>query len=257
MKFYFSGIASKSEVAMLQAAGIQRVLVDPVDLKNIQGWEIETALDSGAYRQFKKGVEIIDFEDYMELWKTQPFAFVTDPDIIGDPVWSFARWRLLKDWGIANLLPVWTWGSDESMLHEMLDEAPLVGIGGCVPWLRVDKRRDRDPADIKADEERREQNFAYLKQLCQWHGDQFHVFGLCWERAIEELADCLYSADSSHWLVGARKGAVIFKHSRSGRLSQAPARVLSFARDWNREKRCIENAKALADFLREPYANSD
>jgi hypothetical protein len=146
------------------------------------------------------------------------------------------------------------WGADEKILYQLLDEAPIVGVGGCVPWMRVDNSRKRSKADIKADEERRETNFEKLTSICQQHGDRLHVFGLCWVKAIEELAGCLYSADSSHWLVGARKGAVIFQNSRTGHLSQAPAGVLPFAKEWNRRQRCIENAKAIARFLGEKPA---
>lgn len=39
MEFYFSGVASSAEFAMLWAAGLPRPLVDQVDLSNIGDWE--------------------------------------------------------------------------------------------------------------------------------------------------------------------------------------------------------------------------
>lgn len=252
MKFYFSGIASAEEFTLLQEAGIQRLLVDPTDLPNIQWQEgLEVVLDSGAYRAFRGG-KSIDVDSYLEVARSQPFTLVVAPDVIGDMDQTLKHWHRVKD-NALPLLPVWQWGADESILTQLLDEAPLVGIGGCVPWMRVDNSRKRDKADIKADEERREANFDKLKAICQQHGDRLHVFGLCWVKAMEELADCLYSADSSHWLVGARKGAVIFRNTRTGHLSQAPSGVLPFAQGWDRRQRCIENAKAMCAFLGEPY----
>jgi hypothetical protein len=263
MKFYFSGIASGEEFSMLQEAGISCLLVDSRDLVNIDwGYGADVALDSGAYRLFKEGRTILDIpsakstlslESYLATAISHPFDFVVAPDVIGDMGATFKLWETVKHTDIP-FVPVWQWGADEKILYQLLDEAPIVGVGGCVPWMRVDNSRKRGKADIQADEERREANFEKLRSICQQHGDRLHVFGLCWVKAIEELAGCLYSADSSHWLVGARKGTVIFQNSRTGHLSQAPAGVLSFAKEWDRRQRCIENAKAIARFLSEKTA---
>lgn len=106
--------------------------------------------------------------------------------------------------------------------------------------------------DIAKDEQQRMEIFLQLKEICQQHGGRLHLFRLYCVKAIEELAPCLGSADSSHWLVEARKGAVIFENTRTKHLSQAPSGVLPFARDWNRRQRCVENARAIAQFLDEP-----
>jgi hypothetical protein len=260
MHFYFSGISSKAEFSMLQEAGVSRLLVDSTDLSNIN-WKDnpDVVLDSGAYRLFKEGRSILDVSTtgsnlaidlYLQTAIAHPFTHVIAPDVIGDMQATLKLWNQVKYSGIP-FVPVWQWGSDEKILYQLLDEAPLVGIGGCVPWMRVDNSRKRSKQDIQADEERRKSNFQQLQSICKQHGDRLHVFGLCWVKAIEELADCLYSADSSHWLVGARKGAVIFKNSRTGHLSQAPAGVLSFASSWDRRQRCVENARAIAQFLGE------
>jgi len=240
-KFYFSGVASKEERSMLEQAGINSILVDPIDLKHVLDWNGSLALDSGAYRQFRqKLLEVVDLEEYLfEIARSRSFDWVAAPDLFAEPVWTLARWNQIKQWGIPNLVPVWMWDAPQSILHQYLDEAPLVGIGGCVPWLHL---QGKENLELKRG------NLAKLKMLCQQRPNRFHLFGLCWEEAIEVLTPYLYSADSSHWLCGARKGQVIFMNSRTGRLSKAPARALPFAKDWNREQRCIENAKVLAQF---------
>jgi hypothetical protein len=240
-KFYFSGVASKAERSMLEQAGISSVLVDPIDLKHVMDWNGSLALDSGAYRQFRqKLLEVVDLEEYLfEIARSRSFDWVAAPDLFAEPVWTLARWNQIKQWGTSNLVPVWMWDSPQSILHQYLDESPLVGIGGCVPWLHL---QGKENLELKRE------NLAKLKMLCQQHPDRFHLFGLCWEEAIEVLTPYLHSADSSHWLCGARKGQVIFVNSRTGRLSKAPARALPFAKDWNREQRCIESARVLAQF---------
>jgi len=249
---------------MLQEAGVKRLLVDAVDLKNID-WEAQpdVILDSGAYRLFKEDRSILDvpssrssltIESYLATAIVHPFSFVVAPDVIGDMKTTLMLWEQVKHTGIP-FVPVWQWGADEKILYQLLDEAPIVGMGGCVPWMRVDNSRKRSKVEIQSDSERREVNFEKLKLICQQHGDRLHVFGLCWVKAIEELANCLYSADSSHWLVGARKGAVIFQNTRTGHLSQAPAGVLPFAKGWDRRQRCVANARAIAQFLGESFQN--
>jgi hypothetical protein len=260
MKFYFSGIASGDEFSMLQEAGISRLLVDSRDLVNIDwGYGADVALDLGAYRLFKEGRTILDIpsakstlslESYLATAIAHPFDFVVSPDVIGDMGTTLKLWEMDKHTGIP-FVPVWQWGADETVLYQLLDEAPIVGVGGCVPWMRVDNSRKRSEA-IDQDKEQRERNFEKLQIICQQFPDRFHVFGLCWVKAINALKDSLYSADSSHWLVGARKAKVIFQHSKTGYLSEAPAGVLPFAKAWDRRQRCIENAKAIAQFLARP-----
>ena len=254
MRYFFSGIGSTEERDMLQEAGVTRILVDPTDLHNADGMNAQVALDSGAYHAFKNRTTI-DVDRYLEVVRSRSFEFIVAPDVLGDMDATIANWNRVKNCGLP-LVPVWQWGSDEGILHQFLNEAPLVGIGACVPWMRVDHRRNRTAEEIVSDEERRVANLKKLKAICEQYGDRLHVFGLCWEKAIEELADCLYSADSSHCLCGVRKGTVIFQNTRTGHLSNAPAKVLPFAQKWDRRQRCIKNARAIAQFLGEPLAVS-
>jgi len=45
-------------------------------------------------------------------------------------------------------------------------------------------------------------------------------------RAACELQHLALSMDSSEWLVGGRHGFLVFRHTRTGKLQRAPARVL-------------------------------
>ncbi|MEP0873887.1 hypothetical protein NDA01_29705 [Trichocoleus desertorum AS-A10] len=243
-KFYFSGVASKDEQLMLEQAGITNILVDPIDLKHVLDWGGSLALDSGEYRRFRHQLaEVVDIEEYLfKIARSRSIDWMAAPDLFAEPLWTLARWNQIKHWDVPNLVPVWSWDAPLSILHQYLDEAPWVGIGGCVPWMHLQGKEN-----LKAKRE----NLATLKSLCQQHPNRFHLFGLCWEEAIEVLTPYLHSADSSHWLCGARKGQVIFMNSRTGRLGKAPAKALPFAKDWSREQRCIENAKVLAQFTAE------
>jgi len=132
------------------------------------------------------------------------------------------------------------------LLPILMPWADIVGIGGCQPWLKA--RR-------KAEKQQRAENFEALAYLCrslyQRYGPRTHIFGNCWERSIEELAPVVASSDTSHWITPRRSGCVVFQHD-NGHLAKAPARVLSEAKEWSSDERCVESAKAIASFLGEP-----
>lgn len=58
MELYFSGIAGKIEYRMLESAGVERLLVDQFDLEHIPPERAHVALDSGAYRAFKRHLKL-------------------------------------------------------------------------------------------------------------------------------------------------------------------------------------------------------
>ena len=101
----------------------------------------------------------------------------------------------------------------------------------------------------------RAENFEALAFLCrslyQRYGPRTHIFGSVWERAIEALAPFVASSDTSHWITPKRTGCVVFRHD-NGHLAKAPARVLSEAQGWSLDERCVESAKAIAQYLGEP-----
>ncbi|WP_010474785.1 DNA sulfur modification protein DndB [Acaryochloris sp. CCMEE 5410] len=224
---------------MVEAAGTQLpLLVDPVDLKHVANWPGPIALDSGAYRAFKSK-SLINIEQYLAAAFSRPFDFVVAPDVIGNPEQSYQNWLKVKDLSL-NILPAWEWGSDQSYLHHYLDHAPVVGIGGLVPVMRM--KNSGSERKIK------DQMLAELKQMCLQYPARFHIFGMNWLWAIESLNSLVFSGDSSKWLDGARYGHLIFTNSRTGHLSQAPAKALPESQSMDRQDRCISNIQAIANF---------
>lgn len=247
MQFYLSGIAGKGEFGMINAADTQLpLLVDPVDLKQVTDWHGSLALDSGAYRAFKKETTI-DINHYLDAAHSRAFDFVVAPDVIGNPQQTLENWLAVKDIGL-NLVPTWEWGADQSFLRRYLDEAPLVGIGGLVPIMRL---KNKGP-----ERKIKDQMLIELSQLCQQFPNRFHIFGLNWLWAIESLQDCIASGDSSKWLDGARYAHVIFTNSKTGHLSQAPAKCIPEAKNLDRKQRCVASIQAIANFTQSKKTRS-
>ncbi len=68
---------------------------------------------------------------------------------------------------------------------------------------------------------------------------------------IRKLRDVIASANTSKWLDGGRYGHIIFRNTRTGRLSQAPARVIPAFCSLDRRGRCSVCAKNLREFTEE------
>lgn len=237
MRLYFSGVAGKSEADMLKTAGVTHVLVDPTDMLNAAfGGFRNIALDSGAYRIFKKGGEL-DIHDYLDTVHSYGWDFCMAPDVIGDPEATKKNWQFVR---LHNqIIPVWQWGASEEDLKFYLDERELVAIGGLVPLMRA---KDEDM-------------LAHLTALCERYPRRFHLLGVNWLKAIERLKDLVYSGDTSKHMDGGRYGHVIFKHSKTGHLQQAPAKLLKTVTtregvlypDLDRVGRCVECARNLLE----------
>jgi hypothetical protein len=236
MNLYFSGIAGHSEYSLLEAAGIRHLLVDQFDLKHVRAGRAHLALDSGAYRAFKKGLNL-DLEEYLTFARNHgPFDFAVSLDKIGDPQASRENWERLQRLKSADdppFIPVFQWRGERDDLKRYLDEASVVGIGGLVTLMR------------EKDMEMLEQ----LGELCSVYPNRFHIFGINFLKAIDKLKTLVISGDTSKWLDGGRYGHLIFTNTKNGRLSQAPARALKL--DLNREERCIKSARNLEDYILE------
>jgi len=243
MDFYFSGVSSPAARALLEAAGVSRVLVDPTDLANVAGWPGQVALDCGAYRRHRGG-NSASFREYVAMAERGWFAFVTAYDVIGDQARSRRYWREMCALGL-HTVPVYHWGARRAVLLRYLDEAPLVGIGGMVNILRA-KGQTKD--ETKALERARDAAADELGDLSVTYPRRLHLFGGCFLRALEELRECLASADSSKWLDGRRYRLHIFEHSRTGHLSIAPARALGLG-DWDGDRLSVENARNMERYL--------
>jgi hypothetical protein len=237
MRLYFWGIAGPTEYHMLEEAGVTHLLVDPFDHKHIpkrSEGRVHVALDSGAYRASKQQL-ILDLERYVDFARSHgPFDFAVSLDVLGDPARSRENWerlqRLRSD-DDPRYLPVFQWGGEHDDLERYLDEAPVVGIGGLVNLMR---RKD-------------EQTIEQLGELCGRFPNRFHIFGINSLKAIARLKPFISSGDTSKWLDGARYGHLIFTHTRTGRLSQAPIKALKL--DLDRRGRCVQSARNLEDYV--------
>lgn len=234
MKLYFSGLSGPSEYHMLEAAGVRHLLVDPFDLKHIPVGRAHLALDCGAYRAFKRNLKL-GLDDYLAIARSRgPFDFAVSLDEIGDAEKTRENWerlRSLKSIDDPPFIPVFQWGGDSDHLARYLDEASIVGIGGLVTLMR----------------EKDERMLDQLRELCSIYPKRFHIFGINFLRALEQIKSLIVSGDTSKWLDGGRYAHLIFVNTRTGRLSQAPAKALKL--DLNREERCIQSARNLEDYL--------
>jgi hypothetical protein len=140
----------------------------------------------------------------------------------------------LENWNrfrrrVPECVPVWHWGETTDLLRHYLSETHgLVGVGALVPLMR----------------EKNEKMLTDLESLCDQYGSRLHLFGANWLKAINILIGKVASIDTSKNLDGARYGHLIFIHTKTGKLQQAPAKVLGRG-DLDRAGRCIESAKAI------------
>jgi hypothetical protein len=246
MKFYFSGIAEKKTFALLSEAKVTNILTDPTDAKNIPFNRRIGILDSGAYKYFAKGKDL-DLRTYLAHVATLEARcdYIVAPDVIGNAGQTFINWQVVKDAPLVRdkLIPVWQFNAPKEHLEAFLQESRLVGIGGLAKTFHNNKT---------AEEKRlREETLKSLLELCAKYPQRFHIFGLNFLKAVEQLAPFAFSCDSSNWLRGKKYGFVIFKHSINGHLTQAPARAIAEYQDLTPDQRCVVSARNIENFLNE------
>jgi len=216
MQFRFSGVRSLKEVDALRRAGVTRLLMDPKDYESVRNKihigfaranseEIDRLryewfrscniwFDSGAYREFKKQRELTvnDWERSLPYYALNGGhdGFVVVPDVIGNHEKTWENWQeAFRRYNYLPLMPVWQWGGSDRDLTAMLAVAPVVGIGGCINWMREENEAELDK----------------LVELCERYPGRFHIFACRWAKAMTALATLAYSADSSTWISAARK----------------------------------------------------
>ena len=229
---------------MLEAAQVQNILVDHHQTQFIPEHQKIGMLDSGAFRALRASSRI-SLPNYLSKVEnfTERAELIVAPDVINDPQTTFENYKLVRQMPTLKnkLVPVWQWNASFDYLQQYLNEAEIVGIGGLAKIFH-----DESNETAKA---LREETLELLLYLCQKFPHRFHIFGLNYLKAIQLLAPFAFSADSSVWLRGARYGYLIFQHSKTQNLTQAPARNLPFSRHFNRQQRCIANAKNIENFL--------
>lgn len=275
--FYFSGIGEIKSYDLLKINGASHLLVDPHDLANVSTWQGPLALDSGAYRLFKEGMKKgapLELTPAMTAELLRPldpnrFTFITTCDVIGNPEKTYRNWRtLMRDYRLTTM-PVWQWGAPIEHLREYLSESQLVGLGGTVPLLRnkqakdfaaeitvrgIPVTREMLKQAVKSYEASRRAILEQLGEICARYPGRFHFFGLCWMQAINQLTPYLFSADSSLWLEGARKGLAVFVHAQTGKLAHAPKRAIPETRSLERDDLLGFNIREIEHFFSEERA---
>lgn len=253
MLLYHSGVSDAETYSILAEAGVGRILVDIFDLQNVPPDFPHLALDCGEYRAHREAERIaagpeptrrnrfkITADQYERAIKEsgRTFDLILNLDVWGNQDASFINFKTLRRRGVP-VTPVWVYesGASRRILHYYLDRSPVVALGGLVPRLR----------------EEDETLLSELIELSAAFPGRFHVLGLRWLRAIDELKGLLFSADTSKFLAGARRGSIVFVHERSLKLQEAHARVFAGSkrediRAWarlDRRGRCILSAKFL------------
>lgn len=231
MKLYFSGCAGTSERDMLVAAGVRDYLCDPTDYPNLPADRDSFAVDSGAYRAWKAGVEL-DINLWLETCqrvKEEP-DFRIMPDVLGDWQATWARWRIVCEQGI-NCAPVWQWGAPMDTLDDLVSGNEIVCLGGLVPAMRA----------------KDEKVLTEVTAICKDYGQRLHFLGLNWLRAMHQLMPLLKSADTSKWLDGGRYGSV-FVPGPDGCLEQMH-KTGAGRQAATREELCIDCARAMNDWV--------
>ena len=245
MQMYLSGIESTTELHMVEEAAATRILIDRHQyerlLSKMEG--IEIALDSGAYRHFKAGTTGDPFE--YRAWvqaNRERFSYVTALDVVADPDATLSNW--LTCFAGNGFMPVWQWGAPAAHLGIYLDGSERVGIGGMVRLLRGG-HREKDKTLKKELDQKRAEAIEQLQELCSAYPGRFHIFGICSLDAINQLQGLAASGDTSKWLDGARYGYAIFKHTKTLKLSQAPAGLIPDWGELDRRGRCVRCAAEM------------
>lgn len=142
MEFWPSGISTPRELQLAQQAGATRLLVSCFNLEQpwFHGaWNRDLWIDSDAWPFHSQGKEIA-LKRYFLMAKLYKYRWITAPDRIGDPIATQNRLAQALEQNIANIVPVWQWQANWEAhiddLWALLEKYPVVGIGGCVGWLR-------------------------------------------------------------------------------------------------------------------------
>jgi hypothetical protein len=233
--FYFSGISGKTEANYLVNNGVRHFLLDYVDylkVKDILPQDAEIIIDSGAYKVFKGKLDAIDINALIKCAEDLRVKWVVAPDVIGDEAQTKQNWEMVKDIKTVPWLPVWGSYSEESLLEQYLAEFEFVGIGAL-----VDRMRKGYAKEFKEDKDAKKEAEAflrYLTALCQKYPNRFHLFGICWPKAINKLAPFCYSMDSSKWITTAKKRReILFRHTQSNEIRNAPIGIAKKFEEFN------------------------
>lgn len=244
MQLYFSGISEDYEtLSMVIDANAKNILLNwnilqQLNLALLTDLNISVDCNDWVNREHET---FVGLEQYIYFAHSLPLKvdFWVAPDVIKNPDLTFELWQQVQHDKSVNWLPVWRYGSNLDYLKYYLDTAEWVGIGGLVSLMREGKQKT----------DASQKMLTEIVELCQTYPQRFHIFGICWLTAIEQLKGIAKSGDTSKALDGARYGDIIFQHSKSGRLQQCKYKLIpQFSHLTNRYERCVECVKNLDKF---------
>ena len=166
----------------------------------------EVFLDSGAFSAFTQG-ETIDINAYCDYIKQFKHLITTysNLDVIGSASGTLTNQRKMEKQGL-NPLPVFHTNEDWSYLEGYISDYSYIALGGMVPYLRRDKRKQLMSWLLRC--------FKMAKEKSVYHG-----FGCTsWDVVC---AFPWYSVDSSSWGASFRYGQVPLFDMKLGKFVEA------------------------------------
>ena len=200
-----------------------------------EGIELDVFADSGAYSAWSVGQPVPEdaYIAWVQKWAAC-FDAVAGPDVIGDPVQTFAATERMRSQVTAMpVLPVFHVGEDWTWLKKIVDTgADYIAFGGMVPYTR--QRKLLDSWLRKA--------WSFLPETMRVHG-----FGMTtWPLLIKYP---WYSVDSSSWTSGFRYAQIALFDSQRGRF---------IGINMGDRKELLANAKLLSTYgMRPSEATAD
>jgi hypothetical protein len=163
------------------------ILRGEITLRDYLGCDKEIFLDSGAHTAFHQDVEI-DINKYIDFIKTQKVDVYANLDVIGSHEGTAQNQKTMEVAGL-NPLPVWHLSEPFSVLKQLANSYPYVGIG--VSQSKSSEIRANTASSI----------FEYFPNT------KFHMFAVTQPKTL--AAYPFYSADSTTWLNSGKYGALI------------------------------------------------
>lgn len=181
---YFGAAERPNAIHTLAKAGGKRVMISFAEPPRISCWKLyreygmEIIADSGAFSMWKRGIDL-QIEDYMNWITENDIQQHFNLDVVGDPE-TTARNQVKMEQAGFNPIPVFHFGEPIELLAELVENYPLVGLGGTVG----------QPTTVK------EQWFRQVFSL--YPQGNFHALGVANTRLLMQFP--FVSVDSVWWV---------------------------------------------------------
>lgn len=222
MIIYFSA-PKKHELTILQEEGVTHALFSYIDpdfnvIEKALDMGFKVMIDSGAYTAFTQNIKI-DINEYAAVLKEYgDFAEAyINLDDCKCPIQTQKNQNYLEDKGLVPV-PVYHFGEDPKILHNMAQQYDYIGIGSSVLSAIRPKKKF----------------YQFSNQITKKYKNKFHGFAV---GMLKPELMGYYSVDSTTWLSGAKFGKQIGKF----KIVQGQNAGLF----WTREELLRHNIRAL------------